>query len=407
MIYIITMLYGRETAKRYFWAILTITLFGAFIGICFFLLPFFADPYEFIILLCIPILLEAIRSFFCAAYCTGAARGLRISRGLVLLFMVYVVLFSKIHAWETVLSGFITGLYLMVSSVWKMSNSVVLKFKRWKLMFAVSVLEFMIGLWNFIPWSFDYSSRQIYWDVGTLILIYSLDSFFVYYFVTSSQLADIDSLKSNENEANEENETNNKNREKAVLHVWTTTGQLPLFFKLIQRYIVSRNSLGVISTGHVAFELDEVYISHYPEKDIERDTSQFLKILKSTEENNDSGVFQISYNDEMKIAPPSNFTIPIDGVSKEKLDEFWNEYRKDTTYNLTNRNCSTVVSLALIKSTEGYFTEKRGGFMLLLKLLFSPELWVMSQLRKHASIMTWTPGIVLDYSRAMSVLLKM
>lgn len=402
MIYIITMLYGRETAKKYFWTILSITLFGAFIGIGFFLLPFFADPYEFMIFLCIPILLEAIRSFICAVYCKGATRGLRISRGLVLLFMVYVVLFSQIHAWETVLSGFITGLYLMMSSIWKMSNSIVLKFQRWKLMLAVSILEFFIGLWNFIPWSFDYSSRQIYWDVGTLILIYSLDSFFVYYFVISSQLADIDGMKTDLESSNHK-----KNREQAVVHVWTTTGQLPLFFKIIQRYIVSRNSLGVISTGHVAFELDEIYISHYPEKDIDRDTAQFLQILKSTEENNDTGVFQVSYLDEMKIASPSNFKLTIDGISKEKLDTFWQEYSKDTTYNLTNRNCSTVVSLALVKSTEGYFAEKQGGFMLLLKLLFSPELWVMSQLRKHASIMTWTPGIVLDYSRAMSVLLKM
>lgn len=402
MIYIITMLYGRETAKKYFWAILSITLFGAFIGIGFFLLPFFADPYEFMIFLCIPIFLEAIRSFICAVYCKGATRGLRISRGLVLLFMVYVVLFSQIHAWETVLSGFITGLYLMMSSIWKMSNSIVLKFQRWKLMLAVSILEFFIGLWNFIPWSFDYSSRQIYWDVGTLILIYSLDSFFVYYFVISSQLADIDGMKTDLESSNHK-----KNREQAVVHVWTATGQLPLFFKIIQRYIVSRNSLGVISTGHVAFELDEIYISHYPEKDIDRDTAQFLQILKSTEENNDTGVFQVSYLDEMKIASPSNFKLTIDGISKEKLDTFWQEYSKDTTYNLTNRNCSTVVSLALVKSTEGYFAEKRGGFMLLLKLLFSPELWVMSQLRKHASIMTWTPGIVLDYSRAMSVLLKM
>ncbi|EKT63304.1 membrane-bound protease [Providencia alcalifaciens Dmel2] len=401
MIYIMTMLYGRNTAKKYFWFILALTLFGVFIGACFFLLPFFADPHEYMIFLCIPILLEAIRSFVCSAYCQGATRGLRISRGLVLLLMVYIVLFSKIHAWETVLSGFITGLYLMVSAIWKMSNSVVLKFQRWKLMFTVSIIEFLLGLWNFIPWSFDYSSRQVYWDVGTLIMIFSLDSFFVYYFVVSSRISDdVDQITFVRNHSSSD-------RESGTLHVWTTTGQLPLFFKIIQRYIVSRNSQGVISTGHVAFELDEIYISHYPEKDIDRDTAQFLQILKSTEENNDTGVFQISYLDEMKIAPPPNFKLTIEGISKEKLDAFWREYSKDTTYNLTNRNCSTVVSLALIKSTEGYFTEKKGGFMLLLKLLFSPELWVMSQLRKHASIMTWTPGIVLDYSRAMSVLLKM
>lgn len=61
----------------------------------------------------------------------------------------------------------------------------------------------------------------------------------------------------------------------------------------------------------------------------------------------------------MKIAPPSNFKLTIEGISKEKLDAFWREYSKDTTYNLTNRNCSTVVSLALIKVLKDILLRKR------------------------------------------------
>jgi hypothetical protein len=33
----------------------------------------------------------------------------------------------------------------------------------------------------------------------------------------------------------------------------------------------------------------------------------------------------------------------------------------------------------------------------------NPELWVASQLRKHAEAMAWTPGLVLDYARALRV----
>ena len=401
MIYIIIMLYGRDRAKKHFWALLGLAFLGILIGASFFMLPFFADPYEYTVFLCIPILLEAIRSFVCAFYCAGAARGLRVSRGIVLLLMIYIVLFAQIHPWNTVLSGFITGLYLIFSSIWKMSNSLVLRFRRWKFMLGVSIVELCIGFWNFIPWSFDYSSRQIYWDVGTLILVYSINSFIIYYLVINSELGTASDKQ------HDEAKKNRQSRDNAIVYVWTTTGKLPLFYKIIARYIISKNASGVISTGHAAFELDEIYISHYPANDIERDASQFLKILKSTDENNDSGVFQLNYLDEVKISSPSNFKIIIEGVNKEKLDSFWQEYRKDTTYNLTNRNCSTVVSLALMKGTEGYFSEKKGGIRLFLKALFSPELWVMSQLRKHASIMTWTPGIVLDYSRAMSALLKM
>jgi hypothetical protein len=31
----------------------------------------------------------------------------------------------------------------------------------------------------------------------------------------------------------------------------------------------------------------------------------------------------------------------------------------------------------------------------------NPELWVASQLRKHAEAMAWTPGLVLDYARTL------
>jgi hypothetical protein len=38
------------------------------------------------------------------------------------------------------------------------------------------------------------------------------------------------------------------------------------------------------------------------------------------------------------------------------------------------------------------------------KLMSTPELWVALQLRKRAETMAWTPGLVLDYARALSML---
>jgi hypothetical protein len=36
-----------------------------------------------------------------------------------------------------------------------------------------------------------------------------------------------------------------------------------------------------------------------------------------------------------------------------------------------------------------------------LRLLLIPELWIAAQLRKRATNMAWTPGLVLDYTRAL------
>ena len=39
-----------------------------------------------------------------------------------------------------------------------------------------------------------------------------------------------------------------------------------------------------------------------------------------------------------------------------------------------------------------------------MRLWLTPELWVAAQLRKRAMTMAWTPGLVLDYARAVSML---
>jgi hypothetical protein len=37
-------------------------------------------------------------------------------------------------------------------------------------------------------------------------------------------------------------------------------------------------------------------------------------------------------------------------------------------------------------------------------VITTPEWWVAAQLRKRATTMAWTPGLTLDYARALSML---
>ena len=41
-----------------------------------------------------------------------------------------------------------------------------------------------------------------------------------------------------------------------------------------------------------------------------------------------------------------------------------------------------------------------------LALLVNPELWVAAMLRARAKSVTWTPGLVLDYARALGVIVE-
>ena len=119
------------------------------------------------------------------------------------------------------------------------------------------------------------------------------------------------------------------------------------------------------------------------------------------------GVFQPDYATEAQAWCPSTTQVRIRNYDAAKLQAFWDVYRQDATYNLTHRNCSSSVSRALEAALDGVVGRLHGpqaGWRVLLRLLLTPELWVASQIRKRALTMAWTPGLTLDYARALSML---
>ncbi|MCY1304787.1 hypothetical protein D9M70_545560 [compost metagenome] len=77
---------------------------------------------------------------------------------------------------------------------------------------------------------------------------------------------------------------------------------------------------------------------------------------------------------------------------------FWNAYSQDRTYNLTARNCSTTVIQALDAALEGSSFTGR-PLRDFLRIVCDPHFWMMRIVRGRAEAMTWTPGMVLDYTR--------
>ena len=115
------------------------------------------------------------------------------------------------------------------------------------------------------------------------------------------------------------------------------------------------------------------------------------------------GVCQPSYGQERADWCPSALRVAIPRLNTHAVRQFWEAYRQDTTYNLTNRNCSSVVAKALDMGMDGLFAEEidaRRGF--LLHLIMTSEFRIAGFMRHRAAAMAWTPGIVLDYARALS-----
>jgi uncharacterized membrane protein HdeD (DUF308 family) len=196
-----------------------------------------------------------------------------------------------------------------------------------------------------------------------------------------------------------------------TVHVWTPVGSAKGEARrqpIVDRYIAAVDRNGVISTGHAALESPEgIYISLYPGVEIDRSPDDFTRLLRATRENDVPGVFQPDYPTESKAWCPSTVQVRIRNYDPLRLRRFWDLYRQDTTYNLTHRNCSSTVSRALEAALEGASARvwgSVGGWRPFLRVITTPELWVAAQLRKRAATMAWTPGLTLDYARALSML---
>ena len=102
---------------------------------------------------------------------------------------------------------------------------------------------------------------------------------------------------------------------------------------------------------------------------------------------------------------PADARVDFHTYDAVRLRAHWDAYSADDTYNLTNRNCSVAVASALPRrrSRVRSAAARHGTF---LRLLVNPELWVAVQCSGAAESMTWTPGLVLDYARALGVIVE-
>jgi hypothetical protein len=188
-----------------------------------------------------------------------------------------------------------------------------------------------------------------------------------------------------------------------TLYVWTPAGSVsePRRQPLIDRYIAAIDQNGVISTGHSALELaPDIYISHYPGVEIDHSPTDFIHLLRAGRENDIEGRWNVSYLEEVAAWCEPDAKVVFVRYDAAALRAFWDVYRRDNTYNLTSRSCSTVTSLAIESALEGIVGQRHAWLWFFL-LLSDPDLWLAAILRRRGATMAWTPGLVLDYARAL------
>ncbi len=359
----------------------------------------------------------------------GAQRTLRYVKGAAFV-IASLLIFAAEHYGNFILS-MIFGMLFLADGALQLASAYVVRYRTWRIALAGGLIEILLAIFFFQPYPTHY--------VGTVPYCVALGLFFGGWnlILLASRVRKLTSNPAVEGDAvaeaasaaparpaqparpvREWDGPPGEHEPALTVHVWTPVGSSKSEVQrqpIIDRYIAAVDRNGVISTGHAALESPEgVYISLYPAVEIDRAPDEFSRLLRATRENDVPGVFQPDYATESKAWCPSTMRVRIRNYDAARLQRFWDAYRRDTTYNLTHRNCSSSVSRALEAAIEGAAGRVhghggrggggRGSWRAFFRVLTTPELWVAAQIRRRAVTMAWTPGLTLDYARALSML---
>jgi uncharacterized membrane protein HdeD (DUF308 family) len=336
------------------------------------------------------LLAEGVSSLAVGASTMGAARRLRVLKGALLMGMAVLIMMATRHS--TFLLAMIFGIAFMVDGVIRITIASLLKFSGWRISVALGGLSVAFGLFHLQPWPTWYAGTVGY-CIGMFLILNGANLALVGLRTRRLRVepgldapAGADSL---------------------TVFVWTPTGQAttPAGQRLIRRYVASVDKAGRYSTGHAALEQGgDLYISHYPAVEIDRSPANLRSSLRAGHENDVAGRFLPAHADEVADWCAATVAVTLNGIDAGRLRAFWAAYGQDTTYNFISRNCSTTVASALDVAVEGAFSRDGHPWLQLARALTTPEFWAAAFLRNGARSMTWTPGLVLDYTRALSAL---
>ncbi len=352
------------------------------------------------------LVVEGLVVLVAALNCDGFRKGTFYLRSLVLVIVGLVTIDP--HRISFVILAMLFGMAVFIDAILRVTTALLLRFPLWKTYLMVALLELAFAIFLLEPWPMDYVATIPY-CVGVWLVVTGLSLFRAGTELrVLPEYALLQGLFSRGWTSLREPPWAGP-RETLTVHVWSPrdVAEDPRNLPLVDRYVAAIDAKGIVAMGHAALEIQpDVYVSHYPAVEIERAPSAFMKTVRATAENDVPGRFLASYRGEAADWRESTHRIVIEGINGDRARAFWQVYRKDATYNLTKRNCSTAVVNVLETALEGAFGLPRPRWPELLRALVSPELWIASQLRRRGETWTWTPGLVRDYAEALRCVLR-
>lgn len=360
------------------------------------------------------LLLESLVTLSIASSGVGAQKTVLYFKGGIFCFVAILILSDK--PYSNLLLAIVFGFAFFVIGLFVISSAWVVRYPLWKNAILSGISQILFAIFMFSPYPTHYKAT-IPVFLGTLMFTSCINTVRLAHRASriSEGLSIFELMAPSDIQyglkkhptprASRNDDVRTDFSGPLTVHIWTPEGTAntsPVPRPVINRYIAAVDTEGVISTGHAALELPPgVYISLYPAADIDRSPSEFLNILKATQDNNVPGIFQPDYASEAANWCASDRKIHFEQYNGMALLRYWQDYQMTTTYNLTYRNCSSSVAYALEASLDGVLSEQSKNLGTTLRTLFMPELWIAAQIRKRALSMAWTPGLVMDYARAL------
>lgn len=337
------------------------------------------------------LLLEALIILLVPAPKTGTAAALRKARGLAFLLLGLLIV-DRQHAAGVILAV-LFGAAFLLDGGFRLAAAVVVRFVGWRMSLLVALFEIGFGVFILEPYPSLYK--------GTVPFCIGMSIFLSGCALLQQALR----FKNRPSPVTPSPVHAPAYNGAMVIHVWTPSGTVEdtlVRNRLLNRYIAAVDINGVISAGHAALECaPDIYISHYPLDDIDRSAGDFVRLLRATPNNDVAGRFLPDYASEVADWCPSSVQVSFAHYDAARLQAFWADYRQTTIYNLTSRNCSSAVAHSLEAALEGAMNRGHSSMLDFARVIISPEFWVAAQVRKRAEAMAWTPGLVLDYARAL------
>lgn len=412
MIQLALLLFGAGFLRRNAYLLALIGLLWAALGLVILIDGLDGVRYFPLTLFGAVLLAESIVTLLVASNSDGAQRTVLAFKGGAFLLLAVLVLFGGTVS--NFLLALVFGLTYFALGIFQIASAWVVRYDGWRKSLLIGAAQVAFGILMFQPYPTNYVGTASAF-IGVTMLAAGINTLRVAVWARRlrhdcamfnlTAPAELRLPSSASGQADNGPAAAPGHADALTIHVWTpegsaknTTVPRPVF----NRYIAAVDVNGVISTGHAALEMvPNIYISLYPAVDIDRSPSEFFNLLKAGKENDVPGTYQPDYATESKAWCPSTRQVTFTSYNRDGLLAFWRKYRAEPVYNLTRRNCSSSVSYALESAMDGVLARHSRNWLHVLRTLLMPELWIAAQVRRRAQIMAWTPGLTLDYCRAL------